>query len=57
MNLFAVKKRDADTENGYVGTEEGVHSEMRTDTWALLCVKQTVGPYYIVQGAQPGALC
>lgn len=23
MNLFAVRKRDADTENGYVGTEEG----------------------------------
>ena len=35
----------------------GVHSEMGTDTWALPCVKQTVGPYYIVQGAQPGALC
>lgn len=57
MNLFAVRRETQTQRMDMWAQRRGVHSEMGTDTWALLCVKQTVGPYYIVQGAQPGALC
>ena len=42
MNLFAGRNRDADIENGYMGTEEGAHGEMGIAICALPCVKQIV---------------
>ena len=38
------------------GKEGGINWEIRIDVYALACVKQLVGSYCKVQGAQLGAL-